>query len=63
MSRFNRKFNRRKPKREPAKEPPFVPFHLRAAGPPIDWRKVPSLVRDNVLGGVWQPISATETAN
>ena len=63
MSRFVRKFNRRKPKRELAQEPAFVPFHLRQAGPPIDWRKVPSVIRDNVLAGVWEPISAPETAN
>lgn len=42
---------------------PFVPFYLRMAGPPIDWRKVPSTIRDNVVSRVWQPISTTEMAN
>lgn len=55
MSRINRKFLRRERMRrtETTAQDPFVPFHLRMAGPPIDWRKIPSLIRDDVVSRVW----------
>jgi hypothetical protein len=61
MSRIDRKYRRSHPPRRVPREEPFVPFHLRNVGPPIDWRKVPSTIRDNALGGVCGHLTTEDT--
>lgn len=65
MSRIDRKFSRQvrtKPPGTNAQEP-FIPFHLRMAGPPIDWRRIPSPIRVNVLLDYTRPTTSAESTN
>lgn len=65
MSRISRKFSRQVRTDGPSTNvpEPFVPFHLRMAGPPIDWRRIPPPKRVNVLLDYTRTTTTAESTN
>ena len=64
MSRSDRKFVRKVRTTGPSTNAePFVPFHLRMVGPPIDWRRIPSPIRFNKVLDYTRGSTTAESTN